>query len=212
MHLAKLMLKKIKKILTNKSRFISIFSWVVFLLISFLVAYSSHYYLRSLSASQSSTTFFQQYKKSPKSINSTHKDFGLAIEKNGIDLPVVPDVDGSDKVAYIAALMNGIAHYKGTSRPDQTGNVFIFGHSSDYRWRKNPYESAFAKLPELTQGDSVSLWYKEKEYHYEVTETKIIEPTDVGWLNQTSDNYLTLMTCYPIGSAKQRFVVRAKRI
>ena len=50
-------------------------------------------------------------------------------------------------------------------------------------------------------------------YTYRVERTAIVKPTDVGVLDPTDHGTLTLVTCYPfsyVGSAPQRFVVRAR--
>ena len=53
------------------------------------------------------------------------------------------------------------------------------------------------------------------EYRYRVVSTKVVDPGDVSVLNASDDEILTLVTCYPfffVGSAPERFVVRAERI
>ena len=52
-------------------------------------------------------------------------------------------------------------------------------------------------------------------YRYRVDFTKVVEPEDTEVLDDADDAILTLVTCYPfdfVGSAPQRFVVRAHRI
>jgi len=44
---------------------------------------------------------------------------------------------------------------------------------------------------------------------------RIVRPTDVGVLNPTGTEVLTLVTCYPfyfVGPAPNRFIVRAERV
>jgi sortase A len=43
-----------------------------------------------------------------------------------------------------------------------------------------------------------------------VTETRIVEPTQVEVMNATSDPTVTLISCYPYMIDKQRIVVFAK--
>ena len=50
------------------------------------------------------------------------------------------------------------------------------------------------------------------ETEYRVTETFIVDPSDVHVLDATDRPTVTLVTCYPfyfVGSAPQRFIVRA---
>ena len=45
------------------------------------------------------------------------------------------------------------------------------------------------------------------EYKYKTVEKKIIEPTDFSVTQPTEGAYLTLITCAPLFSTKQRLVV-----
>ena len=47
---------------------------------------------------------------------------------------------------------------------------------------------------------------------YTVAETRIIEPTDIGeLLIQDGRDLVTLVTCHPLGSNAQRYVVYCER-
>ena len=140
----------------------------------------------------------------------TFKDFHLVIPSLDISAPIIADVDGNNKDAYFKALQGGVAHYKGTSKPGEKSNVFIFGHSSYYIWDPGKYKEIFKKLDNIKKDDIVTVWWQGKKYDYTVTETKIVEPTETSVLNQTKSEQLTLMTCYPPGTTKQRFIVVAK--
>jgi sortase (surface protein transpeptidase) len=37
------------------------------------------------------------------------------------------------------------------------GNVFLFGHSSFYRWKQNNYGAVFKDLPKIEKGDEIRL-------------------------------------------------------
>jgi len=53
------------------------------------------------------------------------------------------------------------------------------------------------------------------EFRYRVVSTKIVNPDDVGVLDSSEEEILTLVTCYPfyfVGSAPNRFIVRAVRV
>jgi sortase A len=53
------------------------------------------------------------------------------------------------------------------------------------------------------------------EYRYRVVSTAVVSPDHVAVLNSTGDEILTLITCYPfyfVGSAPERFIVRAERV
>jgi LPXTG-site transpeptidase (sortase) family protein len=58
-------------------------------------------------------------------------------------------------------------------------------------------------------GQKLALFWEGKEYLYEVTETKVVEATAVEIEAPTKDKQLTIYTCTPIWTAKQRLVVIA---
>ena len=133
------------------------------------------------------------------------KNFGLEIDKLSISVPIIKDVDGSDKDKYNKALKKGLAHYKGTALPGEKGNIFIFGHSSSDE--AGPYGKVFAKLNDLGKGDLIRVYYQLKEYDYEVYEKKVVEATDLYVLDRGDKEKLTLMTCWPVGTKDKRLVV-----
>ena len=70
----------------------------------------------------------------------------------------------------------------------------------------------FAQLPSLKLHDEILLRAGEQTITYEVTRTAIVPAGDTSILSQQDDDaLLQLITCYPIGSTKERFVVIAKK-
>lgn len=112
-----------------------------------------------------------------------------------------------------SALKNGVAHYPGTAQPGQIGNVFITGHSSYYFWDDGKYKDVFARLHDLYAGDEFTIFWNQDVYHYRITERKVVPPEDTSVLNQPRDKRIaTLMTCTPIGTAKNRLILVAEQI
>lgn len=131
-------------------------------------------------------------------------DGRLVIDKLKISAPIFWDVDESN---IIERLKNGVAHYKGTSRPGEGGNVFIVGHSSNYVWVKSDYNNVFALLDKLVKGDRIEVRFGDVSYYYDVIETKVIKPDQVDALSDTNSEILSLMTCWPVGTTLNRLVV-----
>lgn len=148
----------------------------------------------------------------PRRINhesSVLSEFTLEIPKLGLTIPVIKNVNGADKVVYNDALLNGIAHYEGTSLPGDGSNVFIFGHSSS-AIASGEYSEIFKDLNYLNKRDKITVTYEGVIRSYNVVEKKIVESTEVSVLNPTADEQITLMTCWPIGTNKQRLIIIAK--
>jgi len=138
------------------------------------------------------------------------QDFHLLIPKIQVEAPIIADVDGADKEAYFKALEGGVAHFKGTAKPGEGSNIFIFGHSSFYLWSPGNYKEIFRHLEDLAVNDEIILWYQQKEYQYQVTEMKVVEPEEVEFINPTKEEQLTLMTCVPPGTTLKRLIVIGK--
>jgi sortase A len=96
-------------------------------------------------------------------------------------------------------------HIAGTALPGQPGNIGISAHRDTF----------FRALRNIRRDDTIVLTTLGGDYRYRVLSTKVVSPYDVGVLNSSSDQILTLVTCYPfyfVGAAPSRFIVRATRI
>jgi len=134
--------------------------------------------------------------------------FSVIIPKIGANSKVISDVDSQDSKVYQVALTKGVAHAKGTAYPGETGNSFYFAHSSDNFYNANRYNSVFYLLNKMEKGDFFYLVYKDWVYKYVVTETSVVNPDEIRYLeNNTSKKTATLMTCWPAGTTISRLVV-----
>jgi len=115
-----------------------------------------------------------------------------------VDVVVVEGVSAS-------ALRAGAGHYPSTPLPCEAGNVAIAGH-------RTTYGRPFHNLDLLEPGDEIRLQTPIGECVYRVTGQTIVAPTDVSVIASTTDNRLTLTTCHPKGSARQRLVVTAELV
>lgn len=117
---------------------------------------------------------------------------------------------------YNEELKQWVVKYPTTPEPGQPGNTLIFGHTSQERWKSNPYGMAFANIANFERGDMIQIVWKGQLYEYKVVDIQVKYPQHV---NETymqyanlDKNYLTLMWCYPIGTSKQRLLVVAEQI
>jgi sortase A len=102
-------------------------------------------------------------------------------------------------------LSRAVGHVPGTALPGQSGNVVIAGHR----------DSFFRSLRKVHAGDRIVLKTPAAFFDYEVESTSVVAPTDLSAIQDSRQPQLTLITCYPfswIGSAPNRFIVRARQI
>ena len=98
-----------------------------------------------------------------------------------------------------------VGHIPGTALPGEAGNIGLAGHRDTF----------FRRLRNIRSDDEIRMVTAEGTYVYRVARTHIVQPEDVWVLNATTRPALTLVTCYPfsyIGSAPQRFIVRAELV
>jgi sortase A len=102
------------------------------------------------------------------------------------------------------SLRHAVGHIPGTALPWESGNIGLAGHR----------DSFFRKIGDLRDGDEIVLTTVRGTFQFRAAQFAIVKPDDVGVLSAVERPALTLVTCYPfhyIGSAPQRFVIRAWR-
>ena len=91
-------------------------------------------------------------------------------------------------------------------------NVYLAAHRLGYRgtWTR----LVFYNLDKLEEGDRVVLKDRDgKAYEYRVSESFVVDPTDVWVMGQVEGrDMLTLQTCILIPSFDKRLIVRAERV
>ncbi len=117
-------------------------------------------------------------------------------------------------------LEQGPGHYTGTAMPGEQGNFAVAGHRVG---RGSP----FLEIDELRPGDPIVVETATSWYVYRVLDTpglgvpgqQVVDPSDVSVIAPTpagpadgpaSGAYLTLTTCHPEYSARQRLIVHAQ--
>ncbi len=145
------------------------------------------------------------------------KQFQIIIPKIGVNSKVIANVDAANEKEYTAALKKGVAHAAGTGLPgeenSQNKTIFIFGHSTNGEWNIERYNALFYALRDMIVGDTFSVWFWGKEFHYQVKETKIVAANDVSFLlPQTDKDQIILQTCWPPGTSWKRFLVIAEPV
>lgn len=102
-------------------------------------------------------------------------------------------------------LKSGAGHMPTTPLPGQPGNAVISGH-------RTTYGAPFHELDQLEPGDLIEVETALGVHTYAVSETIIVKPTAI-WVAQHRDGaWLTLTTCHPKFSSRQRLVVFAELV
>ena len=117
----------------------------------------------------------------------------------GISKYVVAGVETAD-------LKKGPGHYPGTPFPGELGNASIAGH-------RTTYGEPFRHLDDLNIGDPIIITdLLGRKFTYLVSNLQVVGATD-SWVVATTDRtkaVLTLTTCHPEFSAKQRLIISAE--
>ena len=139
----------------------------------------------------------------------------LIIPKINIDVPI--DFNARpDQASQLKSMENGVAWFGipgANSKPGQIGNTVIAGHSSNDVVDTGAYKFIFARLEQMSQGDTIYINYEGKRYMYTVTKKDVVKPTEVSKLVYPTDKpILTLITCTPLGTALNRLLIIAEQV
>lgn len=123
---------------------------------------------------------------------------------------IIPSL-GLNEVVYtdgsLASLNKGPGWRNKTAKPTSGGNTVIVGHRFTYSGA-----SVFYHLNKVKVGEVVALFWEGKEFNYKVREIKVVSATAIEIESPTKNDQLTLYTCTPIWSAKDRLVIIADEI
>jgi sortase A len=124
----------------------------------------------------------------------------LKIPELDVDVVVVEGTTAS-------ALRAGAGHYPETPLPCELGNVAIAGH-------RTTYGRPLHDMDLLEQGDVITLETPIGDCTYEITDKPfVVSPKQIDVVSNTPNRAtLTLTTCHPKGSAKQRLVLHAELV
>ncbi len=114
-----------------------------------------------------------------------------------------------------AGLTLGAVAYPHSVGAGDVGNLIIAGHSSppNEQAKNSDYGHLFARIPELKVGDTITILENGSYVDYEVFQTELVSENETTILvEQDEDSLLKLITCYPVGTTRDRWVVTAKKV
>lgn len=130
--------------------------------------------------------------------------------------PERPISQGTDKAGVLDRL--GVGHYDGAAMPGDLGNFAVAAH-------RTTYAKPFNRVAELKKGDAVVVRTatggggpgSDTWYVYKVVSTQVVAPSQVSVIAPVpgepgatpTERYMTMTTCHPMFSARERFVVHS---
>lgn len=141
----------------------------------------------------------------------------LVIPAIALDAPVTPaytqlvQLHGEVFEQWLAPNWFAAGWQQGSAQPGEVGNTVLNGHH-------NIDGMVFANLHKLIQGDEIVVYSGDREYHYIVSQVMNVpergmpleqRQENARWVLPSTDERLTLVTCWPPESNTHRIIVVA---
>jgi len=135
-----------------------------------------------------------------------HRSQASGVTIGSLRIPAI-GIDQTVRSGVAQAIIDkGVAHWSGTARPGENGNVVLAGHRST---RTKP----FRDLDKLNLGDLVYMTDGDGfEVIYRVSDIYIVDPTDLWITYDGPAPSVTMFACHPKGSDRYRIVVNANLV
>ncbi len=122
----------------------------------------------------------------------------LVVPRLGLDVVIFEGVARD-------TLTKGPGHMPGTPLPGQPGNSVISGH-------RTTYGRPFYDFDLLAPGDRITVETTVGTHAYEVRESFLVAPDEVWVTDDRAGGWLTLTTCNPKFSARERLIITAELV
>lgn len=150
---------------------------------------------------------------------ATHDSPYLMIPKLNVEVPISFG-SATDVASMNVAMGNGVANFSiagASAKPGEVGNFVVSGHSAGNVYQNTNYKFIFSGLPRMVEGDLIYVDYEGKRYVYKMIGHTIVDPKDVKSLVRIAQEHpdkplISLLTCYPLGTSRQRYIVYAEQI
>ena len=137
-------------------------------------------------------------------------DTPVRLVSQAVDLDVQINNPNQRDVGILnESLQSGAVHYPGSGNLEDTSNMFIFGHSTNWPVVRNQAYKAFNGLDDLEIGDTVSVYSETYLYEYRVSSVTLVDAREAWVQFESSTKKLTLSTCNTFGEVQDRYVVEA---
>lgn len=142
-----------------------------------------------------------------ENIAGTTKPTRVVISSVGIDTQVL---EPSSVLVEVLDqfLQRGAVYYPGSGTIEQ-GNIFIFGHSTNWPVVQNQAYKTFNNLEDVKVGEEITVYADGKKYIYEVEKVSLLDANAAFIDLSRSGRRLTISTCNTFGQKSDRWVVDA---
>ena len=155
----------------------------------------------------------RQYQNEDVLVTPSEKDDNLIPTK--IEIPkigvssLINTPNAIDVATLDAALTKGAVYYPGSGTL-QGGNMFLFGHSTNWSVVNNQAYKTFNDLNKLKAGDEITLTSGGTQYVYVVRTVELASEDDALVQFASEGRMLTISTCDTFGRKQDRWVVEAE--
>ncbi|WP_376792921.1 sortase [Thermoflexus sp.] len=164
------------------------------------------------------STPVQTRRPSPEAASEAELPLRLSIPAIHLEAPVVPvgltsmQEEGREFITWEPPNRFAAGWLTTSAHPGRPGNIVLIGHH-------NIYGKVFADLHRLRLGDQIQLETWRRVYIYKVEALHILpekgQPLEIRqrnlrWILPTSDERLTLVTCWPPNNNTHRLIVVAR--
>ncbi|WP_372629196.1 class D sortase [Cohnella sp.] len=124
----------------------------------------------------------------------------IQIDKIDLKLPILEGATAKN-------MKVGAGHMTETAPLGEIGNSAVAAHRARTKGRM------FNRLDEMEVGDRIDIRMRNSSVAYQVTDIKVVLPTDLSVLKSDGDKaVLTLITCDPLVNPTHRLIVHAEKI
>jgi sortase A len=172
-------------------------------------------YFTNVRAENQQSALATEFQETQTTITATEYKAGAVKEGRALTRIKIPAIRVDTVVVEgtnATALNAGAGHYRESPLPGEPGNMAIAGH-------RTTHGRPFNRLDELKPGDKIILMTPFAQHTYEVipgfdghANPWVTTPNDWSVIAPTKEAMLTLTTCHPKGSARERLILRAKLV
>ncbi|MGB7342058.1 MAG: sortase, partial [Phototrophicaceae bacterium] len=122
---------------------------------------------------------------------------------------IIPDINIDNTIVQGVdwnALQQGVGMLPNGAIPtSETDNVVLAAHN-------DIYGELFRNLDQLENGDELQVQTQSGFFTYIVSDTLIVDPSDVYVMESQGTSMVTLISCYPYNVNNRRIIVQAVRV